>query len=75
MPPRQQPAGPGSQPSGSQPRSRQPASPSAWPSGDEWLDPLPPAGGPGPVWPPAPAEEETGSRWPVPGEDRGDDRW
>jgi GT2 family glycosyltransferase len=85
VPPRQQPAGPGSQPaggqpsgsqpSGGQPRSRQPASPSAWPSGDEWLDPLPPAGGPGPVWPPSPAEEETASRWPVPGEDRGDDRW
>jgi GT2 family glycosyltransferase len=79
---RQQPAGPGSQspggqPPGSQPRPRPPASPSAWPSDDEWLDPLPPAGGPGPgpVWQPSPADEETASRWPVPGEDRGDDRW
>jgi len=59
----------------SQPPAGQPASPSAWPSGGDPLDPLPPAGGPGPIWPPSAADEETASRWPVPGEDRGDDRW
>ena len=74
-PPRQQPGRQGSQPASSQQRPRQPASPSAWPSGDDGLDPLPPAGGSGPVWAPSPTEEETASRWPLPGEDRGDDRW
>ncbi len=74
-PRRQQPGRQDSQPAGSQQRPRQPASPSAWPSGDDGLDPLPPAGGPGPVWAPSPTEEETASRWPAPGEDREDDRW
>jgi GT2 family glycosyltransferase len=45
----------------------------SWPSGGDRLDPLPPPGGSGPVWPPA--EEEIDSRWPVPGEDPGDDHW
>ncbi|HLQ56908.1 MAG TPA: glycosyltransferase [Streptosporangiaceae bacterium] len=58
--------------------SQRPASPvgssPSWPSGDDRLNPLPAPGGSGPAWPSSPAEEET-SRWPVPGEDRGDDRW
>jgi len=72
------PSGPFTQPPAgpvSQPPADQPMSPSAWPSGIDWLDPLPAAGGSGPAWPSSPADEETAFRWPVPGEDRGDDRW
>jgi GT2 family glycosyltransferase len=84
-PGRQPPPGqppPGQSPPG-QPPPGQPRSPAAWPAGDGLdplppaggsLDPLPPAGGSGPVWPPSSADEEA-SRWPVPGEDRGDERW
>jgi hypothetical protein len=63
----QPPPAPGRPPAG-------PAGPyPAWPSGGDRLDPLPAPNGSGPVWPPA--EEEIDSRWPVPGEDRGDDHW
>ncbi len=77
------PAGPGSQPRPGQSPPGQSRSADAWPAGDGLdplppaggsLDPLPPAGGSGPVWPPSSADEEA-SRWPVPGEDRGDERW
>jgi GT2 family glycosyltransferase len=62
---------PGSQPPG-RPPAAGPAGPyPSWPSGGDRLDPLPAPGGP--VWPPA--EEEIDSRWPVPGEERGDDHW
>ncbi len=47
----------------------------ARPAGSDRLDPLPVPGGSGQAWPDPPAEEEIASRWPVPGEDSGDDRW